>query len=199
VKVDLSATGIDATALRTLAQALEPQGVLAHVSSLAVGKNCLGREPGIAADAVARLLVRSSALESLDISLNMLPSQFLHLLAESVERLAQALGQLCPARSSGKVRHVDMHLNNRRAPTALLERTHDRQDPCAALQRLVTAVPTLREIDIRACGANEGTRRELFMLCRHMKEQRGDNWDDAIGDDYPRVLVVSSGIYDECR
>jgi tetratricopeptide (TPR) repeat protein len=199
VEMDLSGTGLEASSLRMLARAVEPAGVLSQVKILSVANNCLGKEPDIAADSVARLIVYSNVLESFDISLNMLPNSFLGLLANNIESLLHsAMRADKEMRFVPKLRHLSLRLNNRCAPTALLESNPGVPAPCGVLRRLFRAVPSMRQVDVRACGASDTVRRDLFSLCRELQAEalNGASPLEAM-DDEPFVLVVSPGVYDE--
>jgi hypothetical protein len=198
VELNLSGTGLEASALKMLAHAIEPSGVLSQVRTLSVANNCLGSDPVVSADAVARLVVRSIALESLDISLNMLPSAFLGLLADNVEVLMRSGMKANPDEiPSAKLENLCMRLNNRRAPSALLEVNVGEPAHSQNLRRLFSALPSIRLVDVRACGASESTRRQLFDLSKELAvsaESEAAPF-QAISEG-PRLLVVSSGVYD---
>jgi hypothetical protein len=90
-----------------------------------------------------------------------------------------------------------MRLNNRRAPSALLEVNVGEPAHSQNLRRLFSALPSIRLVDVRACGASESTRRQLFDLSKELAvsaESEAAPF-QAISEG-PRLLVVSSGVYD---
>jgi tetratricopeptide (TPR) repeat protein len=183
VSLNLSGTGLDAASFGALARALNGRtGTLPSVATLDVGKNGLGGAPALAADAVARLLTQPSALQTLDLSLNLLSNTFLSLVADNVERLI--LLRL-PGSPPCGVYEIDLSLNNRRAPTALLEA------PSSAVvgwvRRLIRAVPSLGRLDVRASGGVGPVRRGLFELREELIAE-GNGFE---------LVVASPEVYDE--
>lgn len=201
VSLDLSGTGVDASCLSMLARALCPLGTLPHVKSLALGKNALGRQPLVAADAVARLLLQNSQLQSLDLSLNLLSHGFLVRLVECLEKLSTERRKNLPSLPPLSVMSLDLRLNNRRQPTALLEVSDTGLStagaPADLLRRLVAAVPSLRSIDLRSCGAGDLARKPIVQLRKNLLEPRsvflcgGADVDDSV-----EIIVVSPGVHD---
>lgn len=202
--LDLSGTGIDATCLTMLARALCPVGTLPHVKNLAVGKNSLGKEPEVAAEAVSRLLLQNSQLQSLDLSLNLLSRDFLTRLVDCLERNSGKRQMESSSSPPLSVMSLDLSLNNRCEPTALFEVSevgHCRADaPANLVGRLVAAVPSLRSVDVRACGARDPVRKRLFELRdRLLKPRDGFLSGELEVDDSIDLLVVSPEVYDAVR
>jgi tetratricopeptide (TPR) repeat protein len=185
VCLDLSGTGLDALSLGILARALDEKcGTLPSLATLSVGKNSLGDAPVAAADAVARLLTQSSSLRTLDLSLNLLPNNFLPLLADKVESFSS---QREARTTTSGVCNVDFSLNNRRAPTALLETDGD--SVVGYVRRLMRVVPSLQRLDLRACGAVADVRRALFAFRAELVDCRSQF----------EIVVVSPDVYDEAE
>eukprot|EP00173_Palmaria_palmata_P005403 Plantae.Rhodophyta-Palmaria_palmata.ctg9534.p1 GENE.Plantae.Rhodophyta-Palmaria_palmata.ctg9534~~Plantae.Rhodophyta-Palmaria_palmata.ctg9534.p1 ORF type:complete len:202 (+),score=36.53 Plantae.Rhodophyta-Palmaria_palmata.ctg9534:42-608(+) len=149
-----------------LARALSPTGNLPRVASLAIGKNALGMASAAASEGVSRLLVQESNLETLDLSLNLFSFSFLTSLVANLQRTANE--SLASAFVS-KVTKLDLRLNNRREPTALLESPIDGA-PADLIRSIVAILPSLREIDLRACGAAAPTRRHLHELRTELRK-----------------------------
>lgn len=200
VTLDLSGTGIDASCLSMLARALCPLGTLPNVKSLAVGKNALGRQPVVAAEAVARLLLQRCQLQFLDLSLNLFSYDFFARLVTCLEKSADE-SETSVRSWALSVTSLDLRLNNRREPTALLEAPESAdggaEAPADLLRRLVAAVPSLRSVDIRACGAGDLVRKPILKLRKSLLESRRALLSGAGDvDDSVEVIVVSPGVFD---
>lgn len=158
-QLDLSCAGLSAETVRKLADALNEQGALSYLTSIALGKNALGRHGRATAVAVARMLCCPSQLRSMDLSLNMLSNSFL---PDLTERLQNAEGK--DTLSVSLLQTLNLSLNNRRGPTGLLETSHTR-DMLGRFSQLFKSLPSLVSVDVRACGASLEMRRSLRRLC----------------------------------
>lgn len=193
VALDLSGTGIDAACLPMLARALSPTGNLHRVSSLAIGKNALGTASAAASEGVSRLLVQESNLETLDLSLNLFSFSFLTSLVASLQRTAN---ESLSSAVVSKVTKLDLRLNNRREPTALLESAID-SAPADLIRSIVAVLPSLREIDLRACGAAAPTRRHLHELRAELQKNTSFvSAHSGMAGESVDIVVVSSNCSD---
>lgn len=179
--LNLSCAGMDSRSLRIIADALRSDGMLSRVTHLCTSKNQLGRWPIETADALAILLLHSCSVEVVDFSLNLLPSSFLPYLVQALDRV------LADGPSQSSITFLDLHLNNRREKTALLE-FMDMEPAIDAVRRLFQIVPNLRKLDIRACGASDALRRSLYQLSFDELDRSGKT-----------LVVVSQAIYDAQR
>lgn len=172
--LDLSGSGADLACIRAIARALANGGALhERVVQLNLSKNAIGRGSAAAvADVCVALLVSGSALRSLDLSLNSLSNDFLRLFVRGL-RQQNAKTQLSS---------IDLRMNNRRTPNALLE-FEDAGDVLQCFTSLTDAMPELHEIDVRSCGAAPDVRRALYSLNR--------------AQHVVRVNIVSEGVFDE--
>lgn len=160
-KIDFSCAGVSGNALLILSDALSEEGSLVNVTHLNVSKNGLGRQGKTTANAVARILFRAAQLEVLDVSLNLLQNSFMPDLIEAVNSTSRSLQGADLSKSP--VRIIDLHLNNRQSPTALLE--VERPEAIAeCFKQLFVAMPGLESVDVRACGGNTEMRRALRYL-----------------------------------
>ncbi len=179
--LNLSCAGVDGKALQLIAEAMRPGQGLAHVKDLSLSKNALGRHPVLCVEACATLFTAASSLESVDLSFNLLSSAFFTQLVNSIQLKKSA--NAGTIHRSSTLQHVDLKLNNRRNPTAMLEfdKSGDAVECVAQLTRLM---PTLQSIDVRSCGAPFSVRKALYAFVR------GANVSD-------KILIVSPGVFDE--
>lgn len=180
--LDFSCAGVSGSALRTISDALSKDGSLMNVTSLNISKNGLGKQCRATATSVASILYISARLEVLDLSLNLLPEQFMGDLLDAVVSCSEQLEGVDLARSP--VRRIDMHLNNRKAPTALLE-VEDPSRIVSCFRKLFSLMPGLESVDVRACGGNSEMRKALRELA------------DGLGSLSQNIITVSPDIHDD--
>lgn len=159
-KLDISCSGVSTSVIGVLANALGEQGALSRVTHLNIAKNGLGKQSRPTANAVARLIIGAARLEVLDLSLNLLQNTFIEELVEELETPSMTQ---CGDMSQTPLRSLDLHLNNRKAPCALL----DVDEVGATVQtfaKLFEILPVLECVDVRACGASSEMRRRLREL-----------------------------------
>lgn len=156
-KVDLSCSGVSASAVGVLVNALSDQGALSHVTHLNIAKNGLGKQSRPTAVAIGRLVTKAMRLEVLDISLNLLQNTFMQ---EFVEALDGPSLTQCGNASQRSLRSLDLHLNNRKVPSALLD-VPDVDGTVHMFAKLFEILPALECVDVRACGASSEMRRRL--------------------------------------
>lgn len=165
-QLDLSCAGVSADTVRRLSEPLSEHGALGQVVNLNLSKNSLGRFGRSTATAVARLISHSSKLVMLDLSLNLLPNTFLTDLWEGLGTV-EAKGKI--AATPPQLQTLNLSLNNRRAPTGLLE-TVATQLISDAFVGLFEIVGTLETVNVRACGASLSMRRALRQLNETMAD-----------------------------
>lgn len=159
--LDFSCAGVSPRALRTISDALSKEGSLLNVSYLNISKNGLGKQCQPTAASVAHLLFSAARLEVLDMSLNLLHAGFMSDLIGAIEAMRRIVEDGSLDKSS--VRTIDLHLNNRKSPTALLEATEP--GPIVeCFRKLFSMMPDLEIVDVRACGGNTGMRKALREL-----------------------------------
>eukprot|EP00177_Eucheuma_denticulatum_P003749 GFKZ01006783.1.p1 GENE.GFKZ01006783.1~~GFKZ01006783.1.p1 ORF type:complete len:937 (+),score=174.89 GFKZ01006783.1:196-3006(+) len=180
--LDFSCAGVSGSALRTISDALSRDGSLMNVTSLNISKNGLGKQCRATATSVARILHISAQLEILDLSLNLLPERFMGDLLDAVVSTGEQLGDADLAKSP--VRRIDMHLNNRKAPTALLE-VEDPSRIVGCFRKLFSLMPGLESVDVRACGGNSEMRKALRELA------------NGLGSLSQNIITVSPDIHDD--
>lgn len=159
-KLDLSCSSVSSSTLRVLGDALSEQGALHNLTHLNVSKNGLGRHCRSTANAVAYLILGAARLEVLDLSLNLLQRTFLPTFIDALEAQYQLSSR---GKKHCGLRSFDLHLNNRKAPSALL----DVPSPGRVVQtiaRLFQLLPALECVDVRACGASPDMRHQLREL-----------------------------------
>lgn len=161
-QLDLSCAGLSGNSLRLLAGALSEKGSLSCVSVLKVGKNALGRDGKLTSFAVAQVLTHAGNLAVLDLSLNLLSNTFMEQL---VEELQKSKKQLRNGACIGTIRSIDLHLNNRCQPSALLE-SNATDYMVSHFEMLFKLLPCLESIDVRACGGSVEMRKSLRELSR---------------------------------
>lgn len=193
--LDLSGTGLDSASFAVLARAMGRAGALCQVTHLSAGKNALGRSLGGAADALAVLLVQSNVLRTVDLSLNLLSDRFLFLLMDNIDCLLRK--QSGATFSESRVEQLDLRLNNRQSPKALLECDADSVDFLIdRTRRLFQAIPSLRTLDVRACGATREVRHRLYCLG---EELRSSPCRESEGSDPVELRITSASVYDDAE
>lgn len=155
-QLDLSCTGITPRTIRRLSDLLVEGKSLCHVSSINFSKNGLGRYGSHdVSRSILRMLVSAKTLRSLDLSLNLLSNDFLPQMTAEMSNIE--IKNLAP---SSTLQTLNLHLNNRRKPTGLLESISS-DDAVLHLDTLFNALPLLKLVDLRACGATRDVRRAL--------------------------------------
>lgn len=180
--LNFSCAGVSPGALRTMSDALSKEGSLLNVSYLNVSKNGLGKQSQSTAASVAYLLLSAARLEALDISLNLLPAGFMSDLIEAMEPMEFNVEDSNVGQSP--VRTIDLHLNNRKSPTALLETTEP-GPVVECFRKLFSMMPNLEIVDVRACGGNTRTRKALRELS------------DGFRSFSRKIVTVSPDIHDD--
>lgn len=154
-QLDLSSAGVTPNTIRSLSDLLEDGKPLCQVSSINFSKNGLGRQVTQAVVSILRMLVNAKMIRSLDLSLNLFPNSFLPQMTEKMSDI-----EIRNLLSSSSLQTLDLHLNNRRNPTGLLESVHS-SDAIGYLNVLFDTLPLLKTVDVRACGANLDVRKAL--------------------------------------
>lgn len=180
--LDLSCAGVSAATIIMLSDALSVDGALRNVSHLNLSKNGLGKQCHQTAKSLLRVFCRASNLEVIDLSLNLLPKQFLQELIQEVDNVVNA-GEDDNLNES-PVKMIDLHLNNRRAPSALLE-SEDVNSIVQCMRKLFQIMTNLDSIDVRACGASAMMRKSLRLLAHTLPGMSGS------------IVTVSPDIHDE--
>lgn len=155
--LDLSCAGLTGKSFLLLSDCFREQGSFAHVVHLNVSKNALGRQCELTAQASALLLKRTTRLEVLDLSLNLLTRTFMKDLLWNIEKLS---GNVTYGGTVSAIQFLDLHLNNRRYPSALLQDCGP-NEAINNFSKLFKLLPSLASVDVRACGACFITRRAL--------------------------------------
>lgn len=158
-EINLSCAGVTASAFRIVADAVKEGGSLEKVSFMNVSKNAIGMHSRATAFALAQIAVSAANMETVDMSLNLLPNTFISELVEHVERLKRSdnVTQNC------RVKKLNFCLNNRCKPTGMLE-VEDTTAMVGLFRRLFDSLTDLEIVDVRACGANGELRRSLRKL-----------------------------------
>lgn len=183
-RLDLACAGVDYECLEELIPALTKSGSLSHLKELDISKNALGVSFQVDRNLknFAALLTQGYSLEFLDLSLNHLSSTFL------VKMLKEISYEIADGHTNSKIRHLDLKLNNRTNPTTLLG-FENPGDSAQHFHELVELLPSLRTIDVRACGAEIEERAALYQLNKVFSSR----------PDPPHLQIVSSHVFDEAN
>lgn len=157
-QLDLSCAGVAPNTVRKLADLLEDGEALACTTSISLSKNGLGRYGSKFSTSILKLLTNGKKIQSLDLSLNVLSNSFLPQIAEKLGN-----SEVKNLLLSSSLETLDLHLNNRRAPSGLLE-SCEVEDGTRYITILLEAFPMLKSVDVRACGASYNVRKALSQI-----------------------------------